>query len=186
MFDIFNIRKCRAMRDEIESLTVRLSNEHRKYEKAKEQLDFWKGQYDEEASKNHILKADIEKLQHSLDESIARRDELERAAEKLKAEQEQDENCAKLFTAAVMNGTKFAENAYNKPKQKKTRYCGRISEDVYTLIKKFCKKQGVTFRWAIELATAICIPIFDASVEAVENRKKQDKGEDQAESEAAQ
>lgn len=214
MFDIFNIRKCREMRDEIESLTVRLSNEHRKYEKAKERLESaevdiynlklernnlsdenenLRKQLAEEVGKNdehsrmvNTLNADLEKVQHSLDESIARRDELARAADKLKAEQVQDETCAKLFTTAVMHGTKFAEDAYNNPKQKKMRYCGRISEDVYKLIKKFCKKQGVTFRWTIELATAICIPIFDASVDAVEKRKKQDKGEDQAESEAAQ
>ena len=203
MFDIFNIRKCREMRDEIESLTVRLSNEHRKYENAKERLESaevdiynlklernnlsdenenLRKQLAEEVGKNDELSrkvcellADNKKLQDALDESIARRDELARAADKLKAEQVQDETCAKLFTTAVMHGTKFAEDAYNNPKQKKMRYCGRISEDVYKLIKKFCKKQGVTFRWTIELATSILVPVFDASVDAVEKQKKNDK-----------
>ena len=203
MFDIFNIRKCREMRDEIESLTVRLSNEHRKYEKAKERLESaevdiynlklernnlsdenenLRKQLAEEVGKNDELcrkvcelNADNRKIQDALDESIARRDELARAADKLKAEQVQDETCAKLFTTAVMHGTKFAEDAYNNPKQKKMRYCGRISEDVYKLIKKFCKKQGVTFRWTIELATSILVPVFDASVDAVEKQKKNDK-----------
>ena len=111
MFDIFNIRKCRAMRDEIESLTVRLSNEHRKYDKAKEMLEAQKAEIynlklernnisakaenlekklSEEVAKNDELSrkvcellAEKDKLNAALDESLAKRDELARAAEKL-------------------------------------------------------------------------------------------------------
>lgn len=59
---------------------VRIENEEMRKEIKKNQGLF--------AENNKIifkLKNDIEKLQHALDESIARRDELERAAKKLKA-----------------------------------------------------------------------------------------------------
>lgn len=117
----------------------------------------------------------IERLQHTIDESIARRDEIERGAERLKAGNEDAEHCAELFKVAVANGTKFAEESYNRPNQKKTRYCGRISEDTYNLIKKFCDKHGVSFRWIIELSCSICVPLFDASIEAVQNEEKNAK-----------
>lgn len=120
-------------------------------------------------------KNEIEQLQHAIDESIARRDKLERGAEKLKSGNEDTEHCAELFTTAVSNGTKFAEEAYNKPNQKKKRYCGRISEDIYNLIKKFCDKRGVSFRWIIELSCSICVPLFDSSIEAVQNEEKNAK-----------
>jgi len=123
----------------------------------------------------------IKRLQHTIDESIARRDESERGAERLKAGNEDAEHCAELFKVAVANGTKFAEESYNRPNQKKTRYCGRISEDTYNLIKKFCDKHGVSFRWIIELSCSICVPLFDTSIEAVQNEernaKKTGKGE---------
>ena len=114
MFDIFNIRKCREMRDEIESLTVRLSNEHRKYEKAKERLESaevdiynlklernnlsdenenLRKKLAEEVVKNDELSrqvcklnADNKKVNSALDESLARRDELSREIEKLTAQ----------------------------------------------------------------------------------------------------
>ena len=111
MFDIFNIRKCREMRDEIERLDVAVSSEHRKYEKAKEMLEAQKAEiYNLKLERNNIsakaenlekklseevakndelyrkvceLLAEKDKLNAALDESLAKRDELARAAEKL-------------------------------------------------------------------------------------------------------
>ena len=113
MFDIFNIRKCREMREVIEQLTVNLSNEHRKYDKAKELYDIAKAEnsslkldrdelsakvanlgrkLSEEVAKGDEfsrqvceLNAAKDKLNAALDESLARRDELSREIEKLTA-----------------------------------------------------------------------------------------------------
>ena len=113
MFDIFNIRKCREMREVIEQLTVNLSNEHRKYDKAKELYDIAKAEnsslkldrdelsakvknlgrkLSEEVAKNDDfsrqvceLNADLKKVNSALDESLARRYELSREIEKLTA-----------------------------------------------------------------------------------------------------
>ena len=113
MFDIFNIRKCREMRDEIERLEVAVSNERRKYEMARELYDVAKAEnsslklvrdelsvkvanlgrkLSEEVAKNNDfsrqvceLNADLKKVNSALDESLARRDELSIEIEKLTA-----------------------------------------------------------------------------------------------------
>ena len=115
----------------------------------------------------------IERMNHDLTEKSETIQRLQQ--ERQKAGNEDAEHCAELFTVAVSQGTKFAEEAYNKPNQKKTRYSGRISEDTYNLIKKFCDKRGVSFRWIIELSCSICVPLFDSSIEAVQNDERNAK-----------
>ena len=112
----------------------------------------------------------IERLQHTIDESIARRDELERGAERLKAGNEDAEHCAELFKAAIANGTKIATEAYRKTNRKNLCHVGRISEDTHKLVKDFCKKRKVPFRWITELSLSICVPLFDSSIIAVQKK----------------
>lgn len=169
MFDIFNIRKCRAMRDEIESLTVRLSNEHRKYNKATELLDVAKAEnsslklvrdelsakvanlgrkLSEEVGKNDDLSrqvcelnADLKKVNSALDESLARRDELSREIEKLTA----SNNSFKERTRFLENKIK-RHNGYfdEESKELKTRICD-LEKENDSLRKKYRTYRGINF-----------------------------------------
>ena len=169
MFDIFNIRKCREMRDEIERLEVAVSNERRKYEMARELYDVAKAEnsslklvrdelsvkvanlgrkLSEEVAKNNDfsrqvceLNAGLKKVNSALDESLARRDELSIEIEKLTA----SNNSLKERTRFLENKIK-RHNGYfdEESKELKTRICD-LEKENDSLRKKYRTLRGINF-----------------------------------------
>ena len=115
----------------------------------------------------------IERMNHDLTEKSETIQRLQQ--ERQKAGNEDAEHCAELFKVAVANGTKFATEAYRKKSRKNLCHAGRISEDTHKLVKDFCKKRKVSFRWIMELSCSICVPLFDSSIIAVQKRAEKDQ-----------
>ena len=111
-------------------------------------------------------RAEIDKLNETINDSFAIRDSLARELDNLKAIKEKSGKFAKVMAESIKSGIKAADKAYFKKNQKRTRYCGLISEDVYSMLKKFSKENKISIRRGIELALSICIPLFDASLKA--------------------
>ena len=172
MFDIFNIRKCREMREVIEQLTVNLSSERRKYNKATELLDVAKAEnsslklvrdelsvkvanlgrkLSEEVAKNDDfsrqvceLNADLKKVNSALDESLARRDELSREIEKLTASNNSLKEEVNFLGDTTKRRNATAGRLLEERAKLETKICDLKNEND-SLRKKYRKFRGMNF-----------------------------------------
>lgn len=151
MFDIFNIRKCREMRDEIERLEVAVSNERRKYEMARELYDVAKAEiYNLKLNRNNLsgnitnLHKKLDELNNALNESLARRDELSREIENLTAQNNSLKEKVNFLGDTTKRRNETAGRLLEERTELETKICVLKNEND-SLRKKYRTLRGINF-----------------------------------------